>query len=442
LANCKRLLSRVPTLLEHLDNRLSSTLQFMNVAINPSNSCEITGGTQDNGTWSNDHGCDDNTYSQVIYGDGGNAGYDATNGTWRFNEFTSGFSDSNFRDGDPEKWVISSAPVVNSGEGPAFYWPQIGDPNPAPGTHPIYSGAKHVWRTWAFGAGHPGAVPQDKTPDITFYEDNCPEFTTGGDDKRCGDYRPLGGPYCEVPPPPTVPPTPPPFPTCPNQPGDLTGTVYGAATDRGGGSMSWLARDGADHGTLWAATSAGRLFVTHNADASDPAAVVWHRIDNATSPTRFPSGIYVDPANTGHAWVTYSGYNAVTPTTPGHVFDVRENGTVTPGSGIFTNLHVENGGTSSYPTPFSDGDLPVSDVVRDDATKTLYVGTDFGVLRGDNNGASWHVTQGMPRYEVMHLEIQPSSRVPTCVGGGPCKRVLYAATHSQGIWKMNLGGAH
>jgi hypothetical protein len=48
----------------------------------------------------------------------------------------------------------------------------------------------------------------------------------------------------------------------------------------------------------------------------------------------------------------------------------------------------------------------------------------------------------MPRYEVMHLEMQPSSRVPTCIGGGSCKRVLYAATHSQGIWKMNLGGAH
>ena len=38
-------------------------------------------------------------------------------------------------------------PSSRSGEGPAFYWPQIADPNPAPGTHPIYSGARHVWRT-------------------------------------------------------------------------------------------------------------------------------------------------------------------------------------------------------------------------------------------------------------------------------------------------------
>ena len=46
---------------------------------------------------------DRDTFNQVIYGDGGNAGYDATNPTWRFNEFTGGFSDSNFRNGDPER---------------------------------------------------------------------------------------------------------------------------------------------------------------------------------------------------------------------------------------------------------------------------------------------------------------------------------------------------
>ena len=68
------------------------------------------------------------------------------------------------------------------------------------------------------------------------------------------------------------------------------------------------------------------------------------------------------------------------------------------------------------------------------------MGTDFGVLHGDNDGASWHVTQGMPRYELMHLEIQVSNRAPTCRGHGSCKRVLYAATHSQGIWRMRLGG--
>jgi hypothetical protein len=408
---CKRLLSRVPTTLGHIDNQLSSTLQFINVAINPASTCQVLGGTQDNGTWSNMGNCDNKTFTQVIYGDGGNAGFDATNPTWMFNEFTGGYSDSNFEGGDPEKWVITSGPMVASKEAFAFYWPQIADPNPPDGTHPIFSGGQHVWRTWAFGAGTPGQVPQDTTPNIADYEANCPEFVTSGATPTCGDYLPMGD--------------------------DLTSATFGS--DRSGGSVSWLARDSADHGTLWASTSAGRIFVTHNADATDPATVTWHRIDNSTSPTRFPSAIYVDPADTGHAWVAYSGYNAATPSTPGHVFEVRENGTAA-GSGIFTNLNVE-GGTAAFPTPTSNGDLPVSDVVRDDSSNTLYVSTDFGVLRGDNDGmGGWHVTAGMPRYEVMHLEIQPSSRVATCTPGAKCKVVLYAATHSQGIWQMKLGG--
>ena len=409
LANCARMLSRVPNLIEHTNKNLD-TLQFIDVAINPAQSCEVQGGTQDNGTWSNP-GCDTNTSSQIIYGDGGNSGYDGTNPTWRFNQFTSAFSDSNFENGDPTKWVISSAPIVNSGEAVGFYFPQVADPNPPTGAHPIFAGAQHVWRTWAFGAGTPGAVPQDKNPHIAFYEANCQEFTVFGGQPGCGDYQPMGG--------------------------DLTSGTFGS--DRTAGSISWIARNGADHGTLWAATSAGRIFVTHNGDATDPATVVWHRVDNPTSPTRFPSSIYPDLEDTGHAWITYSGYNASTPMTPGHVFSVNENGSAA-GSGQFTNLDLESG-TKGFPTPTGDGDLPASDVVRDDKTGKLYVSTDFGVLWSNgNNKGNWHITDGMPRFEVMHLEIEPSARVPTCVGTSNCPRILYAATHSQGIWALNLPG--
>jgi hypothetical protein len=253
-------------------------------------------------------------------------------------------------------------------------------------------------------------VPQDTNPNIAFYEANCQEFTVSSTSPSCGDYQPMGA--------------------------DLTSTTFGS--DRTGGSVSWIARNKADHGTLWAATSAGRIFVTHNADAVNPADVTWHRIDNATSPTRFPSSIYPDVKDTSHAWITYSGYNASTPTTPGHVFSVLENGTAA-GSGKFTNLDLESG-TKGFPTPSGDGDLPASDVVEDDLTGKLYVSTDFGVLwSGGNDKGNWHVTD-MPRFEVMHLELEPSARVPTCTGGSGCPRILYAATHSQGIWALNLPG--
>jgi len=419
LANCKRMLSQVPTQITHIDRNLD-TLQFIGVAINPSNPAEVQGGTQDNGTWSNnDPVGDQNNWPQNIYGDGGNSGYDGTNPTWRFNEFTSAFTDANFENGAATKWVVISAPLVNSGEAVGFYWPEIGDPNPPTSAHPIFSGLQHVWRSWAFGAGaNPTAVPQNTTPDIANYEANCPEFTTFGGQPGCGDFQPLGEQGS-------------------TKQGDLTDTQYGS--DRTGGSISWLARNKADHGTLWATTSAGRVFVTHNADASDPATVSWHRIDNATSPTRFPSSIYPDPANLNHAWVTYSGYNAVTPTTPGHVFEVSENGSA-KGSGVFTNLNVE-AGTAAFPTPTGTGDLPVNDIVRDDARTNLYVATDFGVLQGNNDGkGGWNVTSGLPRFEITHLEIEPSARVPTCVGALNCPNLIYAATHSQGMWKLPLGG--
>ena len=91
----------MPTTITHI-NRNYNTLQFINVAINPGNPSEVQGGTQDNGTWSNNNPSGDrNNWPQVIYGDGGNAGYDGTNPTWRFNEFTSAFTDANFENGDP-----------------------------------------------------------------------------------------------------------------------------------------------------------------------------------------------------------------------------------------------------------------------------------------------------------------------------------------------------
>src|SRR5437762_3277328 len=253
LNNCKRLLSRVPNLITHIDKNLD-TLQFIGVAINPSNPAEVQGGTQDNGTWSNnDPVGSQNDWPQNIYGDGGNSGYDGTSPTWRFNEFTSSFTDANFENGDPTKWVAIWWPLATSGEAVGFYWPQIGDPNPPSGAHPIFSGLQHVWRSWAFGAGaNPTAVPQNTTPDIANYEANCPELTSSGQ-PGCGDFQPLGGAVGS------------------NNPGDLTGTVYGS--DRTGGAISWLARNKADHGTLWATTSAGRIFVTPNADASNPASV-------------------------------------------------------------------------------------------------------------------------------------------------------------------------
>ena len=127
--------------------------------------------------------------------------------------------------------------------------------------------------------------------------------------------------------------------------------------------------------------------------------------------------IYVDPSDPNHAYITYSGYNAVTPATPGHVFDVHydpANGTAT-----FTSLD----GTG----PHALGDLPVGTIQRDEKKGTLYVGTDFGVVERVNDNTAWRSAMpGLPNTVVPYLKIDQS------------KRVMYVTTHGFGAWTLNL----
>ena len=111
LATCVQMLSAVPTQLFTTYNDGLSTLQFQSVSINPSNANNLMGGTQDNGTFEKPSNSTTN-WPQVIYGDGGQSGFNVGNTAFRFNSFTSNFHDVNFRNGDPTKWVIASGPIA------------------------------------------------------------------------------------------------------------------------------------------------------------------------------------------------------------------------------------------------------------------------------------------------------------------------------------------
>ena len=200
---------------------------------------------------------------------------------------------------------------------------------------------------------------------------------------------------------------------------DLTSSAYGA--DRLGGFVAAIERAKSDTGTLWVATGTGRVFISKNANV--PAGDVrYRRLDNLPSataaPERFVSSIYIDPANPNHAWISYSGYSKLTPATKGHVFEVTYNAVTKDAT--WTDL---DGGTGPM------GDLPVTDLVRDDVTGDLYAATDFGVLKlaGGNSANEWVVAgSGLPMVEVAGLTIVPSARV------------LYAATHGRSAWKLTL----
>jgi hypothetical protein len=388
LALCQQMLSAVPTYLFNLNKGLS-TLQFQSVSVAADNYKHLQGGTQDNGTFE--------TYGsfvvwpQEIYGDGGQSGFNVGNSYLRFNSFFGQFHDANFQNGDPLKWVILSGPIASNPENSNFYVPIVADPNPAnAGT--IFEGSASVWRT------------QDWGGDQTYLEMNCPEFTTSGADPACGDFVQIG----------------------PSGATDLTGSAYGTtrlgACSKSAQTTSCISaveRAPSDTGTLWVATNAGRVFISTNADAA-AGSVTYTRLDTLPSatadPGRFVSGIYVDPANPNHAWISYSGYNFNTPSQPGHVFEVTYN-PATPDA-TWTSLDSPGG------TPFPD--FPATDIVRD-SNGDLYVSNDFGVMVLANGSTSWATAgSGLPMVEVAGLTIVPGSRV------------LYAATHGRSAWKLTL----
>jgi hypothetical protein len=381
LALCEQLLSQVPTFLYNLNTGLS-TIQFQSLSVAADDATHLQGGNQDNGTF--EHVDSSNfAWSQIIYGDGGQSGFFVSNSAVRFNSFFGQFHDANFHNGDPSKWVIISAPIASSPEGSYFYVPIIADPNPANG-RTIYEGSQSVWRTQDWGGNQ------------TFLEANCPEFTTPSTQPGCGDFVRIG----------------------PGGKTDLTASPWGP--DRVGGFVAAIERAKSDTGTLWVATGTGRVFISKNANA--PAGDVrYRRLDNMPSataaPGRFVSSIYIDRANSNHAWISYSSYSALTPSTPGHVFEVTYNGTQ---DATWMDL---DGGTGPM------GDLPVTDLVRDDKTGDLYAATDFGVLKlaSGNSANEWVVAgSGLPMVEVAGLTIVPSARV------------LYAATHGRSAWKLSL----
>ena len=125
------------------------------------------------------------------------------------------------------------------------------------------------------------------------------------------------------------------------------------------------------------------------------------------------SGIRVDPANPNHAWISYSGFESNTPGQPGHVFEV----TYDPATG-----------TSAWVNRSYDiGDLPVTALARDDVTGDLYAGTDFGPVRLAAGTTTWtSAAPGIPNVEITGLTLLPG------------QRILYAATHGLGAWRLNL----
>src|SRR5207253_11005755 len=140
-----------------------------------------------------------------------------------------------------------------------------------------------------------------------------------------------------------------------------------------------------------------------------------HLLAHPSFPTRRSSDL-IDPTDANHAWISYSSYSSLTPSTPGHVFSVTYN----PAGPSATWTNLDGSGATAFP------DFPATGIVRD-SNGDLYVSNDWGVLRLPNGSTSWAVAgTGLPMVEVAGLTIVPGARK------------LYAATHGRSAWQLTL----
>jgi hypothetical protein len=378
--DCLMWLLKIPTTITSLNDGLQ-TLQYQSLSLNPANPLhDLLGGTQDNGT----HTFSNGNWSVSVFGDGGQSGTSAFNANIRFHNYFEASPDVNFHGASEPWWDVIYDPLFEV-EPQSFYIPMIFDPQ-NPGY--MYAGLDFVWRTTDNGGNqatldaHCNELSGDFPSNVT-----CGDWVrlAQGKNKALGDGKFWGN--------------------------DKLVAGYVVATERAP----------SDNGTLWVGTRRGRVFVTSNVNAVNPSNVNFFRIDTSAQPSRFVSGIDVDPSNPNHAFISYSGYNAYATaagTATGHVFEVTYNPathTATWSGDLAGNL----------------GDQPITDIAVDwTTTHNVYVSTDFGVFVSGSFGTTdWGPAgTGLPPVAVYGLTIN--------LGAG--SRVLYAATHGRSAWRLDL----
>ena len=427
LALCLAVTHRIPERLQSLNKGLN-TLHFYEVTFNPNRPGELAGGAQDNGSWMREPGT--KTWIETFVADGGYASFDAVDPNYSVNESQGGSiralddprnQQAEFRINDT-LLTTGAAPFRYNREQAAFSAPTMFHPTVS---KLLFTGREHVFRS--LNGGVNPNFPYAKV------KQHCNSWTGNHDIDENGTYQPA-------------------IDVCDDwkatgDPGHLGRLTYGPAAlcppagspssawtvscpapypwgdDRSGGLISTIGLAASDKNVVWAATSFGRIFVTTNAGASDPTTIAWHRIDTSSSvdPPRYPSDIYVDPTNPHHAYISYSGYNANTPTTPGHVFEVFYD----PATNTATFTSLDGSG------PHALGDLPVSTVQRDEKKGALYIGTDFGAAwldhPGQAQGPGWRpLKPGLPITTIPYLRIDQVNRI------------MYVTTHGFGAWAYKL----
>ena len=183
--------------------------------------------------------------------------------------------------------------------------------------------------------------------------------------------------------------------------GDLTGGPYPRASF---GTITTIDVSPLDSNIIFVGTDDGRVWYSSNFGASFSEI----GITSGALPLRWVTRVTADRHDTDILYVTLSGYVSGSPMPHVFKFDLNP----------FSVTDI----SSNLP------DAPVNDIISDDDDPlSLFVGTDVGVYRTIDGGASWSAySAGMPIAPVHDLDYHPATRT------------LIAGTHGRSIFKVKV----
>jgi hypothetical protein len=167
----------------------------------------------------------------------------------------------------------------------------------------------------------------------------------------------------------------------------------------------------------------GNVFAT-TTGSTTPTNTAFPFPTNATASTtnRHVSRAVIDPLNSNTAYVTLAYYT--NPATAGQIWRTTNLNSATP-----TWTSIGNSATGLPNIPVNGFAVDANDPTHP-GVSVLYAGADIGVYRSTDSGATWTpFGTGLPNTSVFDMAIQPTSRI------------LRVATHGRGMWEIALPGS-
>jgi hypothetical protein len=165
-------------------------------------------------------------------------------------------------------------------------------------------------------------------------------------------------------------------------------------------TAKWISISMVDGSTVWTIATNGTAWVTTD------DGVTWTLASSIPFSRGNATKILAHPTDVSSAFATFSGYGAL----EAHIVLTTDLGA------SWTNV------TGDFPSQ------PVNAIAVDpESPSDWYIGTDVGVWKSEDAGASWiPFEDGFPNTVVVDLEIQRSLRK------------LVAGTHGRGLWEIDL----